>query len=233
MTSTDTAGSAPRSQRTALAILGLVAAIAVGFGLGFLANQFLHDDSVTPVAGSVDVGFAQDMIEHHDQAVEMSAIAIANASDPLVRDFAYDLLTTQQNQIGQMTGWLALWNQPVVSTADHMAWMSDEHGGMDHGTGTTETEAATSGSAQMPGMATSAEMSALRQARGEAADVMFLQLMLRHHQGGLQMMEYAAQNAEVPAVRTLAQTMVNTQESESVRMTQMLAEKGAAPLPFP
>jgi uncharacterized protein (DUF305 family) len=212
MTSTDTAGSAPRSQRTALAILGLVAAIAVGFGLGFLANQFLHDDSVTPVAGSVDVGFAQDMIEHHDQAVEMSAIAIANASDPLVRDFAYDLLTTQQNQIGQMT---------------------DEHGGMDHGTGTAETEAATSGSAQMPGMATSAEMSALRQARGEAADVMFLQLMLRHHQGGLQMMEYAAQNAEVPAVRTLAQTMVNTQASETTRMTQMLAEKGAAPLPFP
>ena len=74
---------------------------------------------------------------------------------------------------------------------------------------------------------------ALRQARGEAVDTMYLQLMLRHHQGGLDMMEYAAQNAEVPAVRTLAQTMVNTQASETTRMTQMLAEKGAAPLPFP
>ncbi|WP_043807894.1 DUF305 domain-containing protein [Rhodococcus triatomae] len=244
MTSTDTgAEPAPRSQRTALAILGLVAAIAVGFGLGFLANQLLHDDTVTPTAGSVDVGFAQDMIEHHDQAVEMSAIAIANASDPLVRDFAYDLLTTQQNQIGQMTGWLALWNQPVASSAEHMAWMGDGHDhtggheGAAHGgtsaAATPAAGAASSGGAQMPGMATSAEMSALRQAGGEAADVMFLQLMLRHHQGGLEMMEYAAQNADVAAVRNLAQTMVSTQQSESERMTQMLAEKGAEPLPFP
>ncbi|MFF0815645.1 DUF305 domain-containing protein [Rhodococcus sp. NPDC003318] len=232
MTEPNEQSGSVRSQRTALAILGLVAAIAVGFGLGFLANQFLHDDTATPVAGSVDVGFAQDMIEHHDQAVEMSAIALANASDPLVRDFAYDILTTQQNQIGQMTGWLSLWDQPIASSAGHMAWMSEGSDGHDHG-GTTAsaTAAASPGSAQMPGMATSEEMAALRQARGEAVDVLFLQLMLRHHQGGLPMMEYAAEHAQERVVRTLAQTMVDTQQSESARMTQLLSEKGAAPLP--
>lgn len=225
-------GGSARNQRTALAILGLVAAIAVGFGLGFLANQFLHDDTATPATGSVDVGFAQDMIEHHDQAVEMAAIALANASDPMVRDFAYDILTTQQNQIGQMTGWLSLWDQPVASSGEHMAWMSDGHGGAGHSHGgTTSTAAATPGTAQMPGMATSEEMAALRQARGEASDVLFLQLMLRHHEGGLPMMEYAAEHAAVPSVRSLAQTMVDTQQSESARMTQLLTEKGAAPLP--
>ena len=117
-------GGNVRSQRTALAVLGLIAAIAVGFGLGFLANQFLHDEQpATPVAGSVDVGFAQDMTVHHNQAVEMAAIAIANAEDPMVRDLAYDILTTQQNQIGQMTGWLSLWNQPLLPTGDYMTWM--------------------------------------------------------------------------------------------------------------
>lgn len=228
---------APRGQRTALAILGLVAAIAVGFGFGFLANQLLHDDSATPTAGSVDVGFAQDMIVHHNQAVEMSAIALSNADDPMVRDLAYDILTTQQNQIGQMTGWLSLWDQPLLTTGGHMAWMAD--GGHDHGSG-TDHHATTTGagaasaqsSASMPGMATSEEMAALRQARGPEADVMYLQLMLRHHQGGLPMMEYGADHADVGAVRGLAQTMVDTQQSESDRMTQLLTEKGAAPLPM-
>ncbi|MGW6692424.1 DUF305 domain-containing protein [Rhodococcus sp. NPDC054953] len=224
-----------RSQRTALAVLGVVAAIAVGFGLGFFANQFLHDDRpADPVAGSVDVGFAQDMMVHHNQAVEMSAIAIANATDPMVRDLAYDILTTQQNQIGQMTGWLSLWDQPLLSTDDYMTWMGDGHDGMAHD-GTAHGGAATTapaGGTQMPGMATSEDMAALRQARGPEADVLFLQLMLRHHQGGLPMMEYGAQRAEVPTVRGLAQTMVDTQQSESDRMTQLLAEKGAAPLPM-
>ncbi|GAA4475166.1 DUF305 domain-containing protein [Rhodococcus olei] len=230
-----------RSQRTALAILGLIAAIAVGFGLGFLANQFLHDDTATPAAGSVDVGFAQDMTVHHNQAVEMAAIAIANASDPMVRDLAYDILTTQQNQIGQMTGWLSLWDQPLLPTGEYMTWMTEDgghgsagHAGMNHGaTGEATTSPAPASSAPaMPGMATSDEMAALRQARGPAADVLFLQLMLRHHEGGLPMMQYGAQHADVQTVRDLAQTMVDTQQSESHRMMQLLTEKGAAPLPM-
>jgi uncharacterized protein (DUF305 family) len=56
--------------------------------------------------------------------------------------------------------------------------------------------------------------------------------MLRHHQGGLPMMEYAAQHASEDAVRSLAQTMVDTQQSESTVMTNMLTAKGAAPLPM-
>lgn len=246
------------NQRTALTILGVIAALVVGVGLGFLVSQSRSGDTAVPAAGSVDVGFAQDMTVHHDQAVEMSAIALANASDPMVRDFAYDILTTQQNQIGQMTGWLSLWDQPLLPTGEYMTWMSGEHDhdssaagadhattgghdgmdhgsdGMDHGSagGSATTAPASTSSAPMPGMATSEEMAALRQARGAAADVLFLQLMLRHHEGGLPMMEYGADHAQVPTVRALAQTMVDTQQSESDRMTQLLAEKGAVPLPM-
>lgn len=82
----------------------------------------------------------------------------------------------------------------------------------------------------MPGMATADELAALRQATGPAVDVMFLQLMLRHHEGGLSMMEYAVDHAETPALKRLAESMISTQESEATLMKQMLAERGAEPL---
>ncbi|MFZ2177471.1 MAG: DUF305 domain-containing protein [Rhodococcus sp. (in: high G+C Gram-positive bacteria)] len=225
----------PRSQRTALLVIGLIGAVALGFVLGFLARIPLDDnESPTPEAGSVDVGFAQDMSVHHSQAVEMSAIALANAADPAVRNLAYDILTTQQNQLGQMQGWLALWDQPSLPSGGYMGWMSggedsdtdDDHG---HASGAGEHMGSMS---KMPGMASSEDLAALRQATGPAVDVLFLQLMLRHHEGGLPMMEYAAQHASTDVARALSQTMVDAQQSESTLMKNMLAERGAAPLPM-
>ncbi|OZC50120.1 DUF305 domain-containing protein [Rhodococcus sp. RS1C4] len=222
-----------RPQLVALLALGVVAAVAIGFALGFLARtNFLGGNDNVPASDSVDVGFAQDMSVHHNQAIDMSSIALTNASDPLVRNLAFDMLTSQQNQVGQMQGWLAIWDRSPVGTDGYMGWMSgDEHGhsmaGMSAGSDGSET---TGPVAAMPGMATSDELAALRQATGPAVDVMFLQLMLRHHQGGLSMMEYAADHAETPALVRLAQSMISTQESESTLMTQMLAEKGAQPL---
>ncbi len=103
---------------------------------------------------------------------------------------------------------------------------SDHSDGHTHGTAeNTHMESMS----KMPGMASSEDMAALRQATGPAVDVLYLQLMLRHHQGGLPMMEYAAQHASEDAVRSLAQTMVDTQQSEATVMTNMLTAK--APLP--
>ncbi|MDO2379083.1 DUF305 domain-containing protein [Rhodococcus electrodiphilus] len=228
---TATAGT---GRRTTGLILGLVAAVAIGFLLGFLARIPLEDSQpATPGAGSVDVGFAQDMTVHHNQAVEMSAVALTTSDDQRVRNLAYDILTTQQNQVGQMQGWLSLWGQPLLPAGDYMTWMTEDsghsHGEVGHADGAAHTDGA--GTARMPGMATSEDLASLRGATGPELDVLFLQLMLRHHEGGLPMMEYGAQYAGQPAVRTLAQTMVDTQTSESELMTAMLAERGAQPLP--
>lgn len=221
------------SQRTALLILGLIGAIAIGFGLGFLARSSMANESTSPAIDSVDVGFAQDMSVHHSQAVEMSAVALANATDPAVRNLAYDILTTQQQQLGQMQGWLTLWDRPLLPTDGYMGWMGAGHSGGHDEHGAKSTGDHHSGSmSKMPGMASSEDLAALRQASGPATDVLFLQLMLRHHEGGLPMMEYAARQASVDSVRHLAQTMVDTQQSESKLMTDMLAGKGAAPLPM-
>ncbi|MET4050562.1 MULTISPECIES: DUF305 domain-containing protein [unclassified Rhodococcus (in: high G+C Gram-positive bacteria)] len=230
MTSVEEQPRAVRSQKTALLILGTVAAIAVGFALGFLARTtFLGGDDSVPAADSVDVGFAQDMSVHHNQAIDMSAVALTNAEDQRVKTLAFDMLTSQQNQVGQMQGWLAVWDRSPVGPDGYMGWMS----GDEHGHSMASMTPAESGSmAAMPGMATNDELAALRKATGPAVDVMFLQLMLRHHEGGLAMMEYAADHAETPALVRLAQSMISTQEGEATLMKQMLAERGAEPLPF-
>jgi uncharacterized protein (DUF305 family) len=82
-------------------------------------------------------------------------------------------------------------------------------------------------------MATPAEVNRLQSMTGKALDVYFLQLMLRHHQGGLPMVQWGASHAQVDYVRNAAQKMADSQSGEIVLMEQMLRERGAAPLPPP
>jgi uncharacterized protein (DUF305 family) len=217
-----------RRQRTALLTLGIIGAILIGFAIGVLARIPL-DRSPEPDPDQVDVGFSQDMSAHHAQAVEMAGVVLVRSTDTEVRRLAYDILTTQQSQIGRMQGWLQLWGEPAQGLDGFMGWMTEPMGGHDHA-GADMAHHSGPMSA-MPGMATPAELAALRQATGPALDTKFLQLMLRHHQGGLSMIDYAAQHAATTAVRTLAETMATTQRGESDLMTTMLTARGAAPLP--
>jgi uncharacterized protein (DUF305 family) len=83
---------------------------------------------------------------------------------------------------------------------------------------------------RMPGMATEDELRRLRASSGPALDVLFLQLMLRHHEGGTGMLQYADQYASIPDVRNLAAQMLKAQTTEADYMRQLLARLGAAPL---
>jgi uncharacterized protein (DUF305 family) len=87
--------------------------------------------------------------------------------------------------------------------------------------------------ALMPGMATEQEMDQLRSLSGTAFDVQFLRLMIRHHQGGLKMAQYAQEHAQEAPVRTLARSIAETQTAEVHTMAQLLAERGGTPLPAP
>ncbi len=195
-----------------LLVLGGGLAVALGIGR-----------NATPAADSVDVGFARDMSAHHLQGVEMANLAPDRSTDEAVRGLAFDIAETQQNQVGRMQGWLSLWDHSITG-GDQMAWMGgDEHGG----------HAMADGVGLMPGMATDEELAQLRSAAGEEFDVLFLQLMTRHHQGGLEMAQYAQAHAQEDAVRTLARTIAESQSGETRLMTSMLAERGAEPLPAP
>ncbi len=187
--------------------------------------------SSQPQQGPVDVGFAQDMSVHHRQAVEMSSWERDHTLDPELAQLATDMEKTQNNQVGQMQGWLSLWDESALPLGGHMAWMADAVGG---GTAThSHTGAdATGAVATMPGMATQADLTALRAVTGPDLDLQFLQLMLRHHEGGAEMLRYAAERASVPQVRNLAAQMLSSQTSESEYLRQLLAARGGTPLPL-
>ncbi|WP_433680636.1 DUF305 domain-containing protein [Nocardia sp. CA-119907] len=224
-------GAQARRQRTPLLVLGAIGILLIGFAVGVLARLPLDGNS-EPDPGAVDIGFSQDMSAHHAQAVEMAGVALIGSSDNDVRRLAYDILTTQQGQIGRMQGWLQMWGKPAQNVDGYMGWMTEQPGHAHSGAGATSGHTMSGPSSSMPGMATTAELTALRQATGPALDAMFLQLMLRHHQGGLTMIQYAAQHAETTAVRTLAATMATTQQGEAQLITTMLTARNATPLPL-
>jgi uncharacterized protein (DUF305 family) len=202
--------------------VGLVAVIAAGLVVigGALAVGLGIGRTDTPAAGSVDAGFSLDMSHHHLQAVEMANLATGRSTDPEVLSLAFDISQTQLNQVGRMQGWLTLWGLPVTGAND-MSWMgSSMH---DH----------TSSNGLMPGMATEDELAQLRAASGADFDVMFLRLMIRHHQGGLEMAQYGEAHASEAVVRGLARSIEQTQTAETTTMAAMLAARGGSPLPAP
>ncbi|MGH3758145.1 DUF305 domain-containing protein [Actinophytocola sp.] len=221
-----------RGPRVLVYVAAAVVLLLVGATVGMLVTLSRTDSSAPPDAGSVDVGFAQDMRVHHLQAVTMAGIERDRTTDQVLRGIAYDIESTQLAQLSEMSGWLTVWGQPALPApgAPHMGWMS-EGGTHSHSDGSGGT---TTGAVQrMPGMATTEELNRLRTLSGKELDVLFLQLMLRHHQGGLEMAQYAAEHASEGYVRNLAQKVVSSQDNEIRLMTAYLNQRGAEPLPFP
>lgn len=199
--------SAPSFPWPVLLLVGLLALILGGL-VGYLLS-----DLTKPNVDSVDVGFARDMSLHHEQAVQMATIVYDRSRDPAIRSLAYDILTTQQGQIGIMGGWMDAWGVPWTSAGPRMGWMGMPVEGL------------------MPGMATPEQMAALRAADGEAADVLFLQLMIPHHIGGVAMAEDAARRATQEPVRLLAASMAEAQQVEIDYMQELLTARGQTAVP--
>ena len=190
------------------ALLMILLLLIVGGGLGYLLKA-----SQIPSESSADVGFARDMSEHHRQAVEMSSMLYDRTDDENMRIMAYDILTTQQAQIGMMGGWLDAWGYRWFDSGPKMEWMGMSVEGL------------------MPGMATREELNQLAATQGVEADALFIQLMIPHHRSGVVMAEAAAEQAKTEIVRNLAQGMAEAQQAEIEYMQQLLQEKGYEPVP--
>jgi uncharacterized protein (DUF305 family) len=194
---------------TAVALLIAGGALAVLTGIG--ADR-------PPVESSVDAGFARDMSTHHSQAVRMAQAVRDRGTDPKLRLLAFDVETQQLGQIGQLRGWLQTWGLTPQSDLPPMSWMGEDmhahpgEGGL------------------MSGMATTTELDRLDALSGRPLEVYFLQLMIRHHQGGLEMARYGAAHAAEPYVRDLAAKIVAAQQAEVVTMEQLLRQRGGRPL---
>jgi uncharacterized protein (DUF305 family) len=143
------------------------------------------------------------MAVHHEQAVLMANLAQTHAGTAVAL-LANAILINQSQEVGLTRGWLKLWRAPTTD-ATPMAWMSM--------TATT-----------MPGMATPRQLTRLAMLTGKRFDVMFLRLMIRHHQGGLQMCRYAHAHANLDVVRNAAASMAVEQVEDLGQMQAILNE---------
>ncbi|NCT89496.1 DUF305 domain-containing protein [Cellulomonas sp. APG4] len=218
--------AAPRRVPTAAVVILVAAAVGVA---GLVAGSALTNggDPVSrPVEGSAEAGFARDMQAHHAQAVQMSTMVRDATEDPEVRSLALDIMLTQQQQAGQMYGWLEQWDLPQASLAAPMQWMTDPGAGtMDHGDDTTTRPAS---DAVMPGMATQEDLEQLDEAVDVDAEIRYLRLMVAHHQGGVAMAQAALDLVQDDDVRRLAQAIVSSQTAELTVLNDMLDERESA-----
>jgi uncharacterized protein (DUF305 family) len=177
---------------------GRVAMLGVALAfLGFAVGLFVRRDE-PPAADSVDVGFLQDMLTHHEQALGVAALTVAYGEDPTVRSYAREVLTSQGYEQGRMSQMLFDWGYNRDDRSDEsMAWM---------GMAVPVDE--------MPGLLDDGQMDQIRAARGAEMDALFLDLMAEHHRGGLHMAAGAAQAASDPDVRALAARMQRNQAGE-------------------
>lgn len=198
----------------AVAVGGGLLVLMLGIGLGVAMESGGDDGSSATGAvapNAVDIGFSQDMIVHHEQAVVMAQLVRDRTTDPKVAALANGIVDDQLLDIGAMRGYLVLWQAPVLPSGPPMAWMAPGH--QHHEEGATV----------MPGMATTGELNALRTAKGTALNRMFLELMLRHHVGGLHMLTDAGEHAAIPAVRSLASRIAFHQQQETQTINALLS----------
>jgi uncharacterized protein (DUF305 family) len=175
--------------------------LAAGAALAMLLT------SVPPGNDSAEAGFARDMIVHHAQAVQMAEIIRDKTNSDDIRLLAADISLTQQGQIGIMQGWLEVWGLPITGEEPAMAWMGHPMDGL------------------MPGMATPEEITRLSQLPPDRADVLFLRLMIAHHEAAIPMAQAILKRTDEPEVRELARSIVNSQKAEIENMKAMVDEK--------
>lgn len=147
-----------------------------------------------------DVTFAQQMIPHHRQAIAMADMAEERASSTKVKAFARKIQKEQKPEIQTMTTWLKAWGEQVPRGME----------GMGHN------------ASAMPGMMSDHDMHQLNAASGNAFDTMFLTMMIKHHQGAIDMAKTEQQHGAYGPAKKMAADIVITQTAEITQMRTML-----------
>jgi uncharacterized protein (DUF305 family) len=152
-----------------------------------------------------DIVFAQNMIPHHEQALEMSALALAAQTSPEVTALAKEIQAAQDPEIVLMRKWLRDWNAEELPHSGGPGEEADDH---EH---------------EMPGMATGEQLLALAQASGAEFDALWLDLMVAHHEGAIEMAEQVIETTDDLEVQALAEEIMTAQAREIDAMRELQA----------
>lgn len=162
-----------------------------------------NDDHTSAGHNDADVTFAQQMIPHHQQAIEMTELAETRAESQEVKELAADIEAAQGPEIETMTGWLESWGEDVPDEG-----MS----GMDHGDMSSD---------EMTGMMSEEDMAELENASGTDFDQMFLTMMIEHHEGAIEMAQTEQADGEFPDATDMAED-IETAQTEEIQTMQAL-----------
>ena len=168
-----------------------------------------------PNTNSAEAGFLRDMHTHHSQAVEMAMIIRDRTEDPELFALSTDIALTQQAQLGGMQGYLEIWGLPFAGKDLPMTWMGHPTEGL------------------MPGMATTEQIEQLQTLPVPEAEALFLELMIRHHQGGVDMAQAVLDRSDNAQIEVMASRTVLLQETDIGTMNQMLEARGLEPITDP
>ena len=187
------------------AVAAVLAALAVLGGCSDGPGGSADPSASGPqIFNKADVKFAQTMIPHHEQAIEMTNIMLAkSAVDPEVTKLAQQIKDAQGPEITTMTGFLTAWNQPLIP--DHSAEADEDHWDAE-------------------GVLTPEEMQELMAADGSAGQQLFLEGMIEHHKGAITMVQDEIDNGENPDALKLAHAIKDDQTAEIKTMESMLAK---------
>ena len=179
------------------------------------------DGEISADHNDADIMFAQMMIPHHQQAVEMSETLLAKEGIPAqVVEFAQGVIDAQGPEINRMNAMLEAWDQQPVTDSGGMGTM-DEMGGMDHGEMGGMDHGEMGG---MSGMMSQEDMTALEEAQGTEAARLYLEQMTAHHEGAVDMAREEVADGQNPHAITLAEQVISDQEAEISQMKQMLTD---------
>ncbi|MCJ0905689.1 DUF305 domain-containing protein [Rhodococcus sp. ARC_M6] len=202
---------------TSLAVLLLV----IGAALRPLLAP-VNPPVADPVLNATEIGFIQDMAAHHQQAVQIVQRLDPDV-DPGIAALARQIRDAQSVEIGTFLGWLRLAEAPPTNRQP-MSWMfADTTAAHKH---SPSSRPADSPTGLMPGMATMTELDGLASARGHDAEVLFLQLMYRHHLGGVEMARAADALLTHGPVKQAARDIMATQSQEAGLMAAALSQNG-------
>ncbi|MET9906069.1 DUF305 domain-containing protein [Streptomyces sp. NPDC006476] len=211
----------PLVRRTALAVTALTAAVTLaacgndhdsGSDSGGHAAASASSSTGADAHNAQDVSFAQGMIPHHQQALEMVRLAAGKASSAQVKDLAARIEKAQDPEIKTMSGWLTAWNEKVPSAGASMDSM-DSMPGMDHGSGS-----------DMAGMMDPKDMTMLEKASGKDFDTMFLTMMVEHHEGAVKMAGTEQTKGSYGPAKSMAGDIVKGQTAEITEMNKLLGK---------
>jgi uncharacterized protein (DUF305 family) len=193
----------------AAAAAGAAALVLAACGGDGAAGHGGHDSSTASASASAsqgqhnaaDVAFAKGMIPHHRQAVEMAGLAPERAQSAEVKKLAADIKKAQDPEIETLSGWLTSWGEEVPA-----------EGAMDHSAHGTE------------GMMTDGEMTELENTSGKAFDTAFMTMMIKHHEGAVEMAKTEQADGAYAPAKKMAAEIISSQSAEIEQMNKLLGK---------